>query len=59
MKSSYRAHLYNRRVLLTPLYELIIGQPSIPIPIHIPENFVNTLSDRIESSANRDMRTMS
>lgn len=50
MKGSYRTYLYNRGILLTPLHKFIIGQPRILIPIHVPEDFVHTLSDRIELS---------
>lgn len=38
-----RAYLDNRRILLAALHKLLIGQPGVLIPVHIPEDLVDTL----------------
>lgn len=51
-------HLYDRRVLLAPLHELVKGQLSVLVPVHVPEYFVDALHARTRVQCSFMMRTV-
>jgi hypothetical protein len=41
--------LYDRWILFTSFYELVIGQPGILVLIHIPEDLIHSLSSLVSN----------